>query len=316
MKTSLPLLLSIALLSGCASTSDLERARALGQAVDPDHPFAESAFVESQDLRLHYRHWVPSGVPVGRIVLIHGFGSSTFSFRFLVPPLLERGWEVAAVDVPPFGYSDKAAEKLRLPTDRGRLLWAVPEALGWRDPVVLLGHSMGGLYATAMTEARPGAARALILLAGAVPTDGKAPAGAPFFAGLLGGFLEGSLHSWASVKSQLEGFAGKGVDIPDAMVDGYAAPYQVPGGVKGLLAWSQAGGQAPVHPERLRLPVLLVWGEKDNTVPPKTGRELNRLIPSSRLVLLPGLGHLAHELQPDQVNAVVVSFLGDLPASP
>ena len=53
MKTSLPLLLSIALLSGCASTSDLERARALGQAVEPDHPFAESAFGEPQDLRLH-----------------------------------------------------------------------------------------------------------------------------------------------------------------------------------------------------------------------------------------------------------------------
>lgn len=314
------LLLAVTILTGCASTPDQDRTKALASAVDPARPFPESAFVASQGQMLHYRHWMPQdgagGTPIGRILLIHGFGASTFSFRFMAPHLAARGWEVAAVDVPPFGYSDKSAEKLRVPADRGRLLWAVPDALGWSGPTVLLGHSMGGLYAATMAEASPERTQAIILLAGAVPANGKPPAGAPWFAGLFRGFLERSLRNWSSVKNLLVRFAGKGAVIPDAMVDGYAAPFQVPGGVEGLFAWSRAGGQPPVHPERLRAPALLVYGEKDTVVPPKTGRALAAAIPDSDLVLLPGLGHLAHELQPDQVHPLIDAFLMERALAP
>lgn len=321
MKCTAVLILAALLLAGCASTADLERTRALQAAVNPAHPFPESAFEVSQGLTLHYRHWaprenhdaaparVPVSGPVGRILLIHGFGASTFSFRFMAPHLAEQGWEVAAVDVPPFGYSDKSAQRLAVPADRGRLLWAVPDALGWEGPIVLLGHSMGGLYAATMAEAFPERTRALVLLAGAVPADGKAPAGAPWFAGLFRGFLESSLRDWSSVKAMLVRFAGKGASIPDDMVDGYAAPFQMPGGVEALFAWSRAGGQAPVHPERLRMPALLVYGEKDTVVPPKTGRALAEVMPDGELALLPGLGHLAHELQPDRVHRTIDAFL-------
>ena len=299
-------------LLSCVPASDRERARALAAAVDPSRPFAESRFVESDGLRLHYRHWAPEGGSAGRILLLHGFGSSTFSFRFLVPDLLSAGWEVAAADIPPFGYSDKTGAVARSGYDRGRLLWAVPDALGWEGPVVLLGHSMGGLYITSMAERNPERVRGLVYLAGAVPVDGKAQAAAPFFARLFEGSLDSYLRSWSNVKAALRRFAG--VDVPDAMVDGYAAPFQVPGGVRALLDWSKANArQAPVHPESLRTPALLVWGEEDGIVALRVGGKLATAIAGSRLVVLPGLGHLAHELQPEAVDPVLLGFLAELP---
>ena len=303
-------LATLSLLS-CVPAADRERARSLAAAVDPARPFAESRFVASDGLRLHFRHWAPIGESVGRILLLHGFGSSTFSFRFLVPDLLSAGWEVAAVDIPPFGYSDKTDAIGRLGYDRGRLLWAVPDALGWEGPVVLLGHSMGGLYVTSMAEWDPERVGGLIYLAGAVPVDGKDQGGAPFFAGLFSGSLDSYLHSWSNVKGALKRFAG--VEVPDAMVDGYVAPFQVPGGVRALLDWSKASArQAPVHPESLRVPTLLVWGEKDSVVPLKVGKKLAAVITGSRLVTLPGLGHLAHELQPEAVDPILLEFLAGL----
>jgi len=306
-----PLLAVAIALGSCASTADIARAKAVTEAVAPSHPFPESAFLVSDGLKLHYRHWTPDRTPVGRIFLLHGFGASTFSFRFLVPRLLTAGWEVAAVDIPPFGYSDKTDAIARLGYDRGRLLWAVPDALGWTGPTVLLGHSMGGLYATAMTERNPERVSGLVYLAGAVPVDGNASGGAPWFAGLFAGALDSSVHNWSWVKDSLKGFAG--AEVPDAMVDGYFAPLQVPGGVQALLDWSVASGrQAPVHPKTLKKPALLVWGEKDTVVPLETGRRLAGAICGSTLVVLPGLGHLAHELQSEAVHAVVMGFLAQM----
>jgi pimeloyl-ACP methyl ester carboxylesterase len=291
-----------------------ETGAAAGTALaEPDQnlPFPESAFVVSAGLRLHYRHWLPGSAPVGRILLIHGFGSSTFSFRFLLPELLAAGWEVAAVDIPPFGYSDKSEAPAKLGFDRGSLLWAVPDALGWKGGLVLLGHSMGALYATAMTEKNPERVAALVFLAGAVPVGGKGASGPLRIPRLFTGALDSFLHSRAAVGRLLGRFAG-GV-VPEAMIDGYFAPYQLPGGAKALLSWSEASaGQPPVHPERLAAPCLLVWGEKDRVVPVALGRKLAAAIRDSRLVVLPGLGHLAHELQSALVDPVIMAFLAGL----
>jgi pimeloyl-ACP methyl ester carboxylesterase len=320
MKTKAHLIVLVSLAAlllfvSCASTADIARAAATAEGIDPAHPFAESAFVSSAGVSVHYRHWAPTGTPVGRVFLLHGFGSSTFTWRFLVPELLDAGWEVAAADIPPFGYSDKSDAIARQGYDRGSQLWVVPDALGWTGPIVLVGHSMGGLFAAAMAEREPTRVGALVFLAGAVPVDGKGEGGPPFFAGLFTGFLESSLHSWSGVKSNLKGFAGK-EELPDAMVDGYAAPFQLPGGVKALLAWSGASGkQAPVHPASLGMPALLVWGEKDSAVPLTVGEKLAAAIVGSTLVVLPGLGHLVHELHPELVDPLILDFLRRLPVA-
>jgi pimeloyl-ACP methyl ester carboxylesterase len=66
------------------------------------------------------------------------------------------------------------------------------------------------------------------------------------------------------------------------------------------------------HAERistLRLPTLLLWGGRDRLVPPAVGREFQRLIPGSRLVEFPELGHVPQEEDPVRSLAPVLEFL-------
>jgi len=306
------------ILAGCATTlkPGVLRAGALSNSVDRNQPFPESAFVQSQGLSVHYRHWksdVSLGASKGQILLMHGFGSSTFSFRFVVPALLAAGWEVAAADVPPFGFSDHNIDRLGKGINRGELEWAVADTLGWTGKIVLLGHSMGGLYASLSAQAHPERTRALVLISGAVPTDGRPGAGAPFFAGLLGPFLDGQLRDWDAVKGLLDGFAVKGEVIPEEMVDGYTTAFQGPREADALLAWSSSPGASPLDPKKLTMTTLLLWGEKDEIVPLATAKRLKAVLPESQLVVLPDLGHLLHELHPELVNPVLVAFLSSLP---
>ena len=56
---------------------------------------------------------------------------------------------------------------------------------------------------------------------------------------------------------------------------------------------------------RLQPPLLLVAGARDRSIPPEQAERMHALVPGSRLVLMPGLGHLSHEEQPAETAALV-----------
>jgi len=58
----------------------------------------------------------------------------------------------------------------------------------------------------------------------------------------------------------------------------------------------------------VKVPVLLVWGEKDNRAPVNIAHEMNNSIPNSKLVIIPGTGHVSNMEQPEWFNAVVKEF--------
>lgn len=59
----------------------------------------------------------------------------------------------------------------------------------------------------------------------------------------------------------------------------------------------------------IRVPTLLLWGEHDQRAPLPIGEELNRSIPGSELVVVPGAGHLSNAEAPDAFNTQVRRFL-------
>lgn len=61
----------------------------------------------------------------------------------------------------------------------------------------------------------------------------------------------------------------------------------------------------------LRAPTLVVAGEEDRLTPPRTSRELANLIPDARLVLMPGVGHLALAEAAPRFNRLVARFLAE-----
>ena len=63
---------------------------------------------------------------------------------------------------------------------------------------------------------------------------------------------------------------------------------------------------------QLRLPTLILWGEQDHLIPPRFAQAFAQDIPASRLVLLPGLGHIPQEEDPQASLTAVLAFLNTL----
>ena len=129
------LLLSLiagAVVAACASQQESPQDR-LGLIYPEERPFAESRFTTIAELSMHYRVWQPEGVPIGKILLLHGLGGSTYSFDHIVPLLVAEGYAIAAIDLPGFGYSDPALKLEHTPQNRLGLVWTLIDRLDTDD---------------------------------------------------------------------------------------------------------------------------------------------------------------------------------------
>ncbi len=66
----------------------------------------------------------------------------------------------------------------------------------------------------------------------------------------------------------------------------------------------------------IAVPTLLLYGERDDRAPPPVGQAINRGIPGSRLVILPGVGHLLNLEATEAFNREVRRFLRTVPPNP
>jgi len=69
---------------------------------------------------------------------------------------------------------------------------------------------------------------------------------------------------------------------------------------------------APGPVERLpqiKVPTLILWGERDRLIPLRWGREFEKAIPGSRLVVFPKLGHVPQEEDPAATLAALRDWL-------
>ncbi|MEM9461878.1 MAG: alpha/beta fold hydrolase [Myxococcota bacterium] len=103
-------------------------------------------------------------------VLVHGAWMGAWSWDRVVPVLESEGHDVVVVELPAHGDDPTAPDEVTLDGYRDTVLDAVPDA---SDPVVLVGHSMGGMVISAVAEAEPERLQALVYVAGYLPLDGQ-----------------------------------------------------------------------------------------------------------------------------------------------
>ena len=99
------------------------------------------------------------------LVLVHGFGGSTFGWRAVMAPLAARGWHVVALDLPGFGLSEKSWSFDYDHESQARYVLATMDQLGLAR-AVFVGHSMGGNIACTYTGLRPARVARLVSLEG------------------------------------------------------------------------------------------------------------------------------------------------------
>lgn len=285
-----------------------ERRHPARGVVPADWPLVEHSFLTiASGLRWHVQQMGPADAP--DIVLVHGTGAATHSWRGLMP-ILAQTYRVTAMDLPGHGFTRKpATENLSLPAmsrDIGRLL----EHLGI-EPLAVAGHSAGA------------AILANMCLAGRIRPELQVSLNGAFrpFAGIKGktyGRIARSLvlnpvvpylaafrfRTSSMVEKML---AQTGSEIDAAGARAYRLAVQRPSHVSSALGMMSRWDLQPLWDRLEEIPgrMLLITGSRDQTISPDVSVDVSRRVPGAILEQIEGLGHLAHEEKPDLIASVM-----------
>lgn len=283
----------------------------------PHH--AHSRFVVSEGRRWHVQQWPAPSARSPQLLLLHGTGASTHSWRHLVP-LLAPHAGVVALDLPGHGFSDAArGDGANLP-GMARGVAALLREIGVQ-PSVLIGHSAGAAIAVRLALDDASAPAMVISLNGALlPLHGLAGQLFSPLAKLLAAHrVVPRLFAWrADDDTRVRRLvASTGSHIDDAGIALYRRLVSDPAHVAGALAmmanWDLRSLAAELP--HLRAPLQLLAAEGDLTLPPAHARRVAALLPQAGLTLLRGLGHLAHEEAPQRVFDVLWPLVEKRPAA-
>jgi pimeloyl-ACP methyl ester carboxylesterase len=249
------------------------------------------------------------------LVLIHGIGHTWRGWKPMLP-LLERDFDVLAVDLPGHGHSPPFPPGT--PSTPEALADAVEQAMdaaGFGN-VHLAGNSLGGWLALEL--ARRGRARTVVALSPLGLTHGRED-----------GWGRGVLYGtrWLARKAPAPEaalrnavgrtlFAGPAFGRPwradpDEMIE-QSELYATNPGLDATMPHVE-NRQVPGLPD-IRCPVLVLWGTKDVILLPRQGRRFERLIPNCELRYLKGLGHVPMSDDPELLAAAIHDFASRTPS--
>jgi pimeloyl-ACP methyl ester carboxylesterase len=279
-------------------------------------PFPNSHFTVVGGVRLHYRIWPGRGnLQQESVLLLHGFSGSTFSWETTAPALQALGYEVIALDIPPFGYSDKSPGVNASVTARAALL------LQWIDENFpsrkwhLVGHSMGAGIVQAMALMKPEKAASVIFVAGAVfnevklnETRSRSLLHFRLVQALAGNLAETHFITRRRIAKLLESAYGS-KPAPEA-IEAYYRALKMPGTARAILAGSTHSFEIQsLNASNLELPVLAIWGENDTWVPLASRQKVLERLPNVRLEIIPDTGHNPMETHHGEFNKHLLDFL-------
>jgi pimeloyl-ACP methyl ester carboxylesterase len=291
---------------------------AAGWAWTPDRPAAElearyargpADFVTVSGVRLHVRDDTPAGRPDAPVVLmLHGFGASLHTWDAWAAALATTH-RVLRLDLPGAGLTGEDPSG-RYDDARGiELLLALLDTRGVARATVV-GHSMGGRLAWRLAAEHPGLVERLVLVAPdgfASPgfEYGKAPEVGPAVK------LMQHLLPRALLKMSLEPAWADPTKLDEATVTRYHELMLYPGVRRALIGRMQQLVLQPPEPWLVRIaaPVLLVWGERDAMIPVANARDYQAVLKQSQLLVLPGVGHLPQEEDPQAAVPALLAFV-------
>jgi pimeloyl-ACP methyl ester carboxylesterase len=263
----------------------------------------------------------PSGPPGGGTLLfLHGFGISSYTWRHIAPALA-ASHRVLCLDMKGFGASDKPDDPAYTAYDQAALVAAFMEARDMREATVV-GCSFGGHVVLELFGLLAGTGRIgrLVLIGGVVP--GQRLSAAARVGMMLPPRFALAVLSPAVLKMLMRFvFCDASRIAPEDLAE-YGGSLRYPEARRVLLRAAPLifapGPNGPVS-ERLRtidIPVLIIWGANDALIPVENAHRLAAQIRGSRLVVLPGCGHVPQEERPRETADAIAGFLCEPARSP
>jgi len=258
---------------------------------------------------------VGTGAP---IIMVHGLAASLHDWDILSPELAKRGYASYALDLLGHGKSPKPEQLEHYTSDSvfAHMMGSI-NALRLEQPIILIGHSLGGYMSLRFTLQNPDRVRALILV-NPFYSQSQLPPMLRFFLRrpLLNTRVIERTPYWLfrmliDVTSLQFGNSSERIhNLPElvriqtALDYKRAAPgiYNIPRTLRDLV---------PDLPH-VKQPTLVIWGARDQTIDPKTFPELVEKLPNARSEIMPVCGHVPHQCHSKEFNKKVFAFLNTL----
>ena len=269
------------------------------------------------DLPLHVEILGPDpDTGVDSIVLLHGYGGSSFSWRYWAPFLAKRA-HVVLVDMKGFGSAPKPDDGQYGPRHQAELIYRLILQADLQR-VTLIGHSLGGGVAldTALRllDSEPGRLKRLILVASAAYKQRM-----PLFVALakyrrLASTALRILGTQFVIRHVLKSIVFDPSEVSDDQVLGYAKPLSSPEAHRALIDTALAIIPPDLEKltarfEELDVPTLVLWGRQDRVVPLWVGERLADKLPDAKLQVLENCGHMPAEELPKESWEALQAFL-------
>ena len=264
-------------------------------------------------------HAILEGAPNRQVaLLIHGWSSSWYALSPLMPLLAQR-FSVISVDLPGYGKSPRLPERTTIAAYADLLAALIQEVS--TGPVVLVGHSMGGMISAVLATRYPALVERMVLLC-------------PTISGRLSNFINlfispiTLMERFGLGSLLVSAFENAIVGLTDRLMR--PASFAERTGItaeeyKRLRADARRPGQGRVRAEcyvamrqsnltgklgNIETPTLIVWGAEDNTVPLRDAGVVADEWPEADLRIIPKAGHWPHFETPDITRRLVTSYLG------
>lgn len=259
-----------------------------------------------------YREALPDGgdgsAPV--VLAVHGYPTSSYMWRAVLPRAAEAGYRALAPDLP--GFGDTPADRPGTWERQVENIERFRRALDL-DRVALIVHDWGGLIGLRWACDHPDAVSALVITDSGFFPDGH-------WHGMANTLrTEGEGEQFVeAVNRELLGVAMRQISasLPDDAIDEYLKTFSDPDRRASQLELYRSGHFPKLEPYRgklaaLGVPTLILWGEKDEFAPVGGAYRFQKEIPHARLVVLEGVGHYLMEDEPERVGEEIRAFLTD-----
>jgi len=287
-------------------------------------------FADLPECRMHYVSR-GEGSP---ILFLHGFPQFWFLWRHQLADL-GRDHRAIAADMRGYNLSCKPED----PEDyrMRHLLGDIRSLVSELDlaPVTLVGHDWGGIVSWAFSLKHPELLERLVIIDAPPPfTWNRDLRESPKQREAVNYMVELSKPSpepekmlaandYSMMDQVMQRIGGMGARLTDAEQAVYREAWSQPGALRGGLNYYRAarmgeqvvaGGvpeayEAKITSQSVRVPTMVIWGEKDNVLLPTLTRGLEQWIPDLRTEIVPGAGHWVPYERPEDVNRLIRDFV-------
>ena len=318
--------IGVVLVALCVFTA----ARLLRERRAAEEAAPNGRFVDAGDIRVFVQEAGPPGAPP--ILLVHGTGTWSEIWRESIDDL-SADHRVIAVDLPPFGYSDKPVVPVAYTREaQARRLIRILDELKI-ERATAVGHSVGARPVVEAALEAPQRISRLILVDPALGFA-KNSIDAPRF--------EQNRPSWPAraifstpwlrtailsaygtnpifIPRMFRSFVSKKDAVNEHRIEVIRRPMVVKGTTAGYGAWlnilmiaeDRSASSDFANFKKLSMPVGIIWGRTDTVTPLWQGERLRELIPRSRLVILDGVGHIPYIEDPPAFIGALRTLMAD-----